>query len=253
MKHGILLWCLNEIQALPTVCQDLKSAIDINDSKFEILFVDGNSNDGTKEFLLKQGFWVHSQTAPGMRTAINEGVTLLLQRNVDSITFAQPDGNCDLTKMNEIIKPFKNSGLELIIGSRYLPPAISHDDNFVSKFGNWYFSKLITLTSGYKYFDAMVGYRTFSSKLISEMNLLTDNKLWFPEKFISTSLGWDPLISTLAPICGSTIIEIPISEPARIGGEVKKQTIKWGVGYTLQVLYVFFFLKRQIKRKNLFS
>ena len=86
------------------VCQDLKIAIDVHNPKFEILFVDGNSIDGTKEFLLNQGFWLHSQTAPGMRTAISEGVALLLQRSVDSITFAQADGNCDLTKINEIIE-----------------------------------------------------------------------------------------------------------------------------------------------------
>jgi hypothetical protein len=47
---------------------------------------------------------------------------------------------------------------------------------------------------------------------------------------------------------GSFITEIPINEPARIGGEVKKQTIKWGIGYTLQVLYVLFFLKKKLRK-----
>ena len=239
---------MNEHKALPTVCMNLKSGIDISDSKYEILFVDGNSVDGSREFLLKEGFWVHSQRRSGMREAINEGVKLLLEKNVDSITFAQPDGNCDLAKISEIIDPFQNSGLELIIGSRYIPPAKSFDDNFISRFGNWYFSLIISFTSGHKYFDAMVGYRTFSSELVQKMGLLSNSKLWFPEKFIPTSLGWDPLISTLAPIIGVSITEIPINEPARIGGEVKKQTIKWGIGYKLQVLYVLFFLKKKLRK-----
>jgi glycosyltransferase involved in cell wall biosynthesis len=244
---------MNEYAALPTVCQNLKTGINIHGSKYEILFVDGNSVDGTKEFLLKEGFWVHSQTKSGMRQAINEGVKLLLDKNVDSITFAQPDGNCDLAMINQIIEPFENSGFELIIGSRYIPPAKSYDDDLISKFGNWYFSKIITFTSGHRYFDAMVGYRTFSSSLVEKMGLLTNEGLWFPEKFISTSLGWDPLISTLAPLYGVSITEIPISEPVRIGGEVKKQTIKWGLGYTLQVLYVLFFLRRKLRKNKLFS
>lgn len=249
MKHGILLWCMNEIEALQIVCKDLKIAIDVNDPRYEILFVDGNSIDGTKEYLIQEGFWVHSQLQPGMRQAINEGVRLLLEKKVDSITFAQPDGNCDLTKINEIIEPFENLGLELIIGSRYKPPAKSYDDNLISKFGNWYFTKLISLTGGYRYFDSMVGYRTFSSELVVKMGLLSNSEFWFPEKFISTSLGWDPLISTLAPLYKVSISEIPISEPPRIGGIVKKQTIKWGVGYSLQVLYVLFILKRKLKIK----
>lgn len=226
-------------------------AIDVSDPKFEILFVDGNSVDGTKEFLRNEGFWVHTQSKPGMRQAISEGVKLLLDKNVDSITFAQPDGNCDLTKIKEIIKPFQNSGLELIIGSRYMPPAKSYDDDYISKFGNWYFSKLISIISKHKYCDAMVGYRTFSSTLVIKMELLSNSKLWFPEKWLSTSLGWDPLISTLAPLIGVSISEVPISEPARIGGEVKKQTIKWGIGYTLQILYVLLFLKRKLERGNI--
>jgi glycosyltransferase involved in cell wall biosynthesis len=244
---------MNEYEALPSVCKDLRTGINIQDSKYEILFVDGNSVDGTKEFLTKEGFWVHSQSKPGMRQAINEGVKLLLDKSVDSITFAQPDGNCDLSKINQIIEPFKNLGFELIIGSRYTPPAKSYDDDLISKFGNWYFSKIITFTSKHKYFDAMVGYRTFSSTLVKELGLISNSKLWFPEKFMSTSLGWDPLISTLSPLHGVSVTEIPISEPVRIGGEVKKQTIKWGLGYTLQVLYVLFFLRRKLRKNKLFS
>ena len=241
------------MEALPTVCEQLQKGLNLSDPKYLILFVDGNSKDGTKAYLEEQGFWVHSQTKKGMRNAVEEGVVLLLNEGVDSITFAQPDGNCDLTKVLEIINPFSNVGLELIIASRYLPPAVSYDDDAISKFGNWYFTKLISFVSKHKYFDSMVGYRTFSSKLVEEMNLIGNNKIWFPEKFIPTSLGWDPIISTLSPLLNAKIREIAVTEPARIGGEVKKQTIKWGLGYTLQVLYVLFFLRRKLLKNKLFS
>jgi hypothetical protein len=239
------------MDALPTVCEQLKKGLDLSNKKYLVLFVDGNSKDGSKAFLENQGFWVHSQTKKGMRNAVEEGVVLLLNEGVDSITFAQPDGNCDLTKILEIINPFTNVGLELIIGSRYLPPAISYDDDLISKFGNWYFTKLISSVSKHKYYDAMVGYRTFSSKLVEKMNLIGDSKIWFPERFVPTSLGWDPIISTLSPLLNAKITEISITEPARIGGEVKKQTIKWGIGYSLQVLYVLFFLRRKMRKKLL--
>lgn len=249
MKHGILLWCLNEIDALPTICNQLKLVLENNKNNYVILFVDGNSNDGSKELIQQNGFWVHSQTNKGMRSAIEEGVQLLLELKVDSITFAQPDGNCDLTKISKIIEPFSNEREHLIIASRYKPPAISYDDNFVSRFGNWYFTKLISFVSGHVYYDSMVGYRTFSSTLVAKMGLIENKKLWKIEKLLSTSLGWDPLISVLAPLLNVKIEEIPIDEPARIGGEVKKQTFRWGFAYSFQILLVFF-NKKQFKKHS---
>jgi hypothetical protein len=247
LKHGILLLCKDEIEALRITTKHLNESIDFGDPNYYILFVDGNSKDGSFNFLIEQGFSVHSQVMPGMRSAINEGVKILLDNKVDSITFAQPDGNCDLTKIKDIITPFQNKGLELIIGSRYIPPAISLDDDAISKFGNKYFSKLISVISGQKYFDAMVGYRTFSSELVFKLDLLSNKKFSFPEKLFSTSLGWDPIMSTMAPTQGVQIMEVPVTEPPRIGGKVKKQTIKWGLGYTYQIIS-FWLINRFRKR-----
>lgn len=249
MKHGILLWCLNEIDALPTVCQQLNQVLESKKNDYIVLFVDGNSIDGSKELIQQSGFWVHSQNQKGMRSAIEEGVKLLLDLKVDSITFAQPDGNCDLTKLPKIIEPFSKEGEQLIIASRYKPPAKSFDDNFVSKIGNWYFSKLISFVSRHNYYDSMVGYRTFSSTLVERMGLIKNEKFWKVEKLLNTSLGWDPLISVLAPLLNVKIQEIPIDEPARIGGIVKKQTIRWGLAYSIQIFQVFFQKKKYRSQK----
>jgi hypothetical protein len=93
----------------------------------------------------------------------------------------------------------------------------------------------------------MVGYRTFSSSPVKKLGLIEEKSFWFPEKLFSTSLGWDPILSCLAPLYDVEVIEIGISEPKRIGGKVKKQTIRWGIGYTLQVIYIYY---KKVIQKN---
>jgi hypothetical protein len=238
LKHGILLICKNEINALKVVCEDLKESLNLIADECYVLFVDGRSDDGSYEYLKNQKFNVHIQESEGIRAAITEGVKILMNQNVTSITFAQPDGNCDLKQINKLIEKFKNVDSEMIIGSRYLAPATSEDDTIISKIGNKYFTLLISFVSGFRYTDSMVGYRIFSTNILDKIDLLSDKYFRIPEFIFRTHLAWDPLLSTLSPLLNIKITEIPISEPKRIGGVVKKQTIRWGLGYSFQVILV---------------
>jgi glycosyltransferase involved in cell wall biosynthesis len=231
---GILLLCKNEAQAIPFICEQLNEYRDNNE--FYILFVDGNSEDGSKELISKLGFNVISQSKSGMRTAINEGVLKLLSKNVKHIVFAQPDGNCDISLMKTVIQPLISEDFDMVIASRYLDDSESFDDTFVSALGNRLFTKLISFLSKFAYTDAMVGYRGIKVEVIINLNILSNSKFKIFEKLFFTSLGWDPLLSTICPLCGYKVKEVAISEPPRLGGVVKKQTIRWGLAYFSQVI-----------------
>ena len=56
----------------------------------QILVVDGNSTDGTAEYAREQGYEVHIQKRPGLRSAYQESWPLI--RGDAVITFS-PDGN----------------------------------------------------------------------------------------------------------------------------------------------------------------
>ena len=53
-------------------------------------------------------------------------------------------------------------GYDMVIGSRYLDGAVSEDDDIVTAFGNWLFTRTVNLLYGARYSDVMVIYRAFT-------------------------------------------------------------------------------------------
>ena len=160
--------------------------------------------------------------------------------------FFQPDGNCDIKKIfrfNQYIK--KN--YDLIVASRYLKNAVSYDDSIITSIGNFFFTKIINIFFSNKNFnisDGLVGYRAMKIKTIKELNIHLRKNYQFLEKNLRTSLSWDTVM-TCKVLCfrPKGYIEFPCSEPSRIGGVVKRNNLKWGISYFLQILYIFFTLK----------
>jgi glycosyltransferase involved in cell wall biosynthesis len=231
----LLIPTLNEIEGMRVIMPQIRREwVD------QILFVDGRSTDGTIEYCKEHGYEIHVQTQPGIRQAYNEVLPLI--RGDITITFT-PDGN----SLPELIPPLidkMNEGYDLVIVSRYLPPAKSDDDDPVTAFGNWFFTKTINVLHGAHYTDAMVGFRAYRTQLIYELELDQDRWYRTPERLFRTRVSWEPLLSVRAARRGLRVGEIPGDEPKRIGGERKLQVLKWGAAYYFQfVRDVFFYPK----------
>ncbi len=56
-----------------------------------------------------------------------------------------------------------------MIGSRYLDGMKSDDDDLVTAFGNWLFTRTVNILYGACYSDVMVIYRAFTKSLIYEL------------------------------------------------------------------------------------
>ena len=125
-------------------------------------------------------------------------------------------------------------GYDMVIVSRYLPPAKSADDTLVTRFGNWLFTKTINLLHGANYTDAMVIFRAYKTKMIYDLELHLDKWYRLPEKLLNTRVSWEPLLSVRAAKRKLKIAEIPGDEPLRIGGEKKLKVLKWGAAYYYQ-------------------
>jgi hypothetical protein len=115
--------------------------------------------------------------------------------------------------------------------SRYKPPAKSYDDDFVTGFGNWMFSKMIRFLGPYPITDALNMYRGFHRKILN-----------FPE-FQAFLYGpvFEPLIAAVANARRLKIVEIPGDEPARIGGVRKMRVVYNGLCILLMVTRMYLF------------
>lgn len=198
----------------------------------QTIIVDGGSTDGTIEWAKEQGYEVYVQKRPGFRHAYNE---VLPYANGDVIITFSPDGNSLPELIPNLVEKMRE-GYDMVIVSRYLGPAKSEDDDVVTGFGNWLFTKTVNWLHGGRYTDAMVIYRAYRKQVIYDLELNTEEGYATAEKLFQTRISWEPLLSVRAAKRNLKVTEIPGDEPPRIGGERKLKILKWGAAYYFQFI-----------------
>jgi len=226
MTVTLVLPVMNEIDGVKAIMPQIDpSWVD------QILFIDGQSTDGTLEWIKENGYEYVVQQKKGMRNAYMEALPQI--RGDVMLTFS-PDGNSVAELIPACIEKMKE-GNDMVIVSRYKDEAKSYDDDTVTGFGNWMFTNvLINLLHGSKYTDAMVIYRAYRKDIIYELGLQKDEAYEVEEKLFNTNVSWEPLLSIRAARKKLKIAEIPGDEPARIGGERKLQVLRWGAVFLFQ-------------------
>ena len=222
----LLLPTFNEIDGFKEIYPQIDK--DLFD---DILVVDGGSNDGTVEYAYSQNIRVMSQIRKGLSEAVIDAIETL---NTDTVIEFSLDGNSIPEKLPELVSEMQK-GYDLVVVSRYLPPAKSYDDNIITALGNFIFTKLIRLMGNYPITDSLVMYRGFNISIIK-----------YPEfkKFLIGPV-FEPLTSMVACNRKLKILEIAGDEPDRIGGESKMRVHYNGSCILLAILrtYIFKFFK----------
>lgn len=169
----------------------------------EILFVDGHSSDGSLEVVRR---WGHgrlvTQTRPGLSNAYRDSLAVI---SSDLVVTFSPDGN-SLPEAIPVLLAKIREGYDMVIASRYLPGAGSDDDDLVTAFGNWMFTRAINLIFGGCYSDSLVMLRAFRRELIRDLEMEEETD------------DLEPLLSIRCATHGKRVAEIPSKEPPRIGG-----------------------------------
>lgn len=230
----LLIPTLNEVTGMKAIMPRVKREwVD------QILILDGGSTDGTVEYSREQGYDVYIQKQRGIRQAYNE--VLPLVRGDVILTFS-PDGNSIPELIPDLIAKM-NEGYDMVIVSRYLGPARSTDDDWLTGFGNWLFTRTVNVLHHGHYTDAMVIYRAYRKQLIYDLELDQDRWYRTPEKWLHTRISWEPILSARAARRRLNVTEIPGDEPPRIGGERKLQVWKWGAAYYFQFIRDWFLFR----------
>ena len=232
LKITLLILTLNEIDGMKEIMPRIK-----DEWYDQLIVVDGGSTDGTIEWSRDSGYEVYVQNKVGFRHAYTE---VLPYVEGDVIITFSPDGNSIPELIPPLIEKMKD-GYDMVIVSRYLDDAKSEDDDFLTGFGNWFFTKTVNLLHGGSYTDVMVIYRAYKRQLVYDLDLDKDNLYSTAEKLFNTKISWEPLLSVRAAKRKLKLAEIPGSEPPRIGGERKLQIWKWGAAYFFQFMREVFF------------
>mgnify|MGYP001262414432 CR=1 FL=1 len=219
---------INEIEGLKVVFPRIdRSLFD------EVLVIDASSTDGTVEYISKYpDVKFVTQKSKGMQNAMMEMLEIV---NTDYIVEFSPDNNCIPEQLPDIISKIYE-GYDIVVVSRYLGEATSEDDTIISGFGNWMFSKMIRYLGKFPITDALTLYKGYKSSIPKE-------KLF--NKYLSTDLIFEPLLSAYSNLKGYKYAEIPGTEPARIGGE---STLPWfKAGLCISLFIVRLYVKKIFK------
>lgn len=234
MKTTLLVMTLNEVDGMKAIMPLVK-----REWCDQIIVVDGGSTDGTIEWAQEQGYEVYVQKQRGFRHAYTEVMPLV---SGDVIITFSPDGNSISELIPGLISKM-SEGYDMVIVSRYLGSAKSDDDDVVTAFGNWLFTKTVNILHGGNYTDVMVIYRAYRKQIVSDLELEKEEGYALAERLFHTQISWEPLLSVRAAKKNLKVTEIPGDEPPRIGGERKLQILRWGAAYYFQFIREIFLWK----------
>jgi glycosyltransferase involved in cell wall biosynthesis len=232
MKVTLLVLTLNEEEGMKQIMPRVKK-----EWYDQLLVLDGGSTDGTLEYAKEHGYDVYIQKQKGFRHAYIEALPLV---DGDVVVTFSPDGNSIPELIPELVNKMRE-GYDMVIASRYLDGARSEDDDVVTGFGNWFFTKTVNLLHGGHYTDAMVIFRAYKTQVIYDLELDKEAGYVLVEKLFRTKISWEPLLSVRAAKRKLKVAEIPGDEPPRVGGKRKLKILKWGAAYYLQFFREKFF------------
>lgn len=205
MRVTLFIPTYNEIEGVKIIMPQIKREwVD------EIIVVD-KSTDGTKEWLIQNGYKVIDQKRPGTMGAWWDGFDA---STGDIIIPFSPDGNSIPEAIPELINKMKEGDYDMVIASRYLGLAKSENDSILTAFGNNLFTKLINLLYGAHYTDALGMYRAWRKDLLTRLNLTYQTGLDFNKRGAGM---FEPILSIRAAKHKIKVAEISAAEPDDIG------------------------------------
>ena len=216
MKYLICIPTYNEAENIKKL---LPAISDLNLPNTDILVIDDNSPDKTSDLAKKldasgklnnKVFVLDRKEKQGLGKAYVAGFKWALAHNYDYIFSMDADFSHDPKYLPEMQKQSKNH--DVVIGSRYIPGGKIVGWEWY-RYINSYGANFVTrIALGLKPKDATAGFKCYSSKFLSSINL---------DKIIAGGYAFQVEMINLAQEGNFTITEIPITFADRRVGESK--------------------------------
>lgn len=164
---SILVPTLNEEQGITGVIKGMPKRI--LGLPVEVVVVDGNSKDRTRELAKKAGAKVIVQKTKGKGAAIAEALAHL---KYDLVVLVDGDGTYDLNALPKLVGPIFDGKADMTVATRledHAPGAIPR----FNVLGNLIFNKLIRFFYRQDIRDMLTGYRAIRKSTLEDLNLVS--------------------------------------------------------------------------------
>ena len=215
MKLSIIIPCYNEQSTIKEIVQKINQQTNINK---EIIIIDDNSSDRTREILEKE---VRNEVNQIIFNDKNYGKGYSIRKGIenasgDCILIQDADLEYDPNDYGKLLSPIINGDADVVYGSRF----IGNDERRVLYFwhtmGNKFLTLLSNMLSNLNLTDMEVGYKLFKTDVLKNIDL-KENRF-----------GFEPEITAKISKKNIKLYEVGISYFGRKYTEGKKITWKDG-------------------------
>jgi len=213
LKTSLIILTRNEIEGLRSVFPRIPLGV-----VDEVIAVDGNSSDGTIEYLKTNKVKVVQQSRLGRGNAMIEGVR---HTAGDSVVFLSSDGNENPADISRLVERLEDA--EIAVASRFMKGGRSDDSDdplLIRRFGNKLMTFLVNLLWRANVTDCTNGLRAIRRDAWK--------KLGIDSPYHETEFQ----MTIRAAKLGMKIIEVPTIESLRVGGKRYASTSKMALTFT---------------------
>ena len=148
----ILIPTYNEEKNIPITVEELKKNGFTN-----ITILDGLSDDNTVQIAKKYNckILIDEKKRLGFGHSVINGIK---KSKSEYLCIFDADGSFDVNTISKMKKLLEEKNLDFVFGSRYIDGNKSDDDTLLTQFGNFFFTKLISLLFNFKTTDALFLY-----------------------------------------------------------------------------------------------
>ncbi|RUA37409.1 MAG: glycosyltransferase family 2 protein [Bacteroidetes bacterium] len=195
----------------------------------EIVVVNNNSTDKTREAAEQEGALVLDQPIKGYGNACLKGIEYVKSKadKPDIIVFLDADYSDYPEQLPELVKPILEEKMDMVIGSRALGEREGGSMTFPQVFGNWLATRLILLFYGYRFTD-LGPFRAIRWDKLMEMNMQ------------DKTFGWTVEMQVKAAKMKMKCTEVPMAYRNRIGKSKVSGTVYGTVMAGYKILYTIF-------------
>ncbi len=163
-----------------------------------IVVVDDGSTDQTAQLARQAGAKVITHDSPrGVGVVFHRALDLVIDEAADILVFIDGDGQFNSGDIRKVVRPIIEGHADCATAARAHPNSAPHRQSLGRRIGNRVMSRLISLLTGQRLYDAACGFRAYSAKTAMNLNL-TGRFTYTQETLLDIALK------------GGRIVEVPI-------------------------------------------
>jgi dolichol-phosphate mannosyltransferase len=203
VRIAVVIPTLNEAGSIGKVLDEISETLKGED--FEVLVVDGHSEDGTADIARSKGVKVIYQKNRGYGDALKTGFLYARNKlNADVVVMMDADLTYDPKDIPNLIGPILRGQADMVVGNRF-PGMQKGAMAPLNKIGNKVLSWIARRTLKINVHDTQCGIRAFKAELVDHMNLTCEGMPFATEMLIEAKFAY------------ARILEVPVAYRPRVG------------------------------------